>query len=176
MEIKITSEPIDQIKAGALVSDIYARDFPLKGHLGMLDWRLYGFFSHLLEDAKLTGRLRETYLIPSQNKTRTQYFLLAGLGSKTRLTEKKVSSVVPHVLKTLRRMKVQEFVLVPLGWQVLGFNRAFKLFMQELHKNEPLFPSFFFKKMIVYIPPEAKKSRTHVSKMLPFIQKRMSHV
>ena len=172
----MTSTAIEEIVADIIVSDLYSRDVPLKGHLGMLDWRLYGFFSKLLMDHKLTGRYKETYLIASKGKARAQHILLTGLGTKSRLTEDKIAALVPVVFKALRKLKAETFVLVPLGWEVVGFSKALKLFLEEFRRQEPLFPFLNFKKMIVFVPEEAKKQSRWVAKLLPFIQKRIAYV
>ncbi len=176
MDIRLTTEPFDQIEVQALVSDIYSKDVPLKGHLGILDWRFYGYFSQLFQHSNLTGRFRETYLVPSKKKTKANYILLAGLGKKDDVTENKIIVMITVVLKNLSRLKVKEFAIVPLGWQILGYNKAFRIFVQQLQKVEPLFPSYFFKKIILYIPPEAEKESPHLDKILPFIRKKISHV
>ncbi|MBI2027747.1 MAG: hypothetical protein HYS98_08120 [Deltaproteobacteria bacterium] len=176
MEISLTSEPIDKIHVDAIVADLYARDVPLKGPVGMLDWRMYGFFSKLLLDQKMTGRHKETYLVPLKNKAMAKNIVLVGLGTKYKLSERKVAAVIPDVLKTLRRLKIQNFVLVPLGWKSLGYTKALKVFLQEFHKSEPLFPNFYFKKMCIYVPESVREESIRMQKMLPFIQKRISHV
>jgi len=175
VKIELTGKPIDKIPAQAIVSGLFLRDIPLKGHLGMLDWRLYGFFSQLLEESKLTGKFRETYLVPTKKKALASHVLILGLGQKKGFDEKKIRELTPFVLKSLRRLKIQELVMVPLGWEVFGYTKAIKFFLQEFHRNEPLFPDLYFKKIIFYIPPEAKQAKPHLAKLLPFIQKKITY-
>ncbi|HMI91498.1 MAG TPA: leucyl aminopeptidase, partial [Polyangiales bacterium] len=59
---------LDALRCEALALSFFSDERPLRGPLGLIDWRLCGFVSQLLTSGRVGGALLETVLVPARPK------------------------------------------------------------------------------------------------------------
>src|SRR4051794_20463558 len=64
-----------------LICSIFENQRPLKGTVGLLDWRMRGFLSSFVLGSKITGKESEIVYIPIKHHGGVRHLLLVGLGS-----------------------------------------------------------------------------------------------
>lgn len=78
---------LDGAPADAIACAVWEDERPLRGVAGLLDWRLAGKLSSLLEAKYLTGRNGEVMLLPATAKLAASKVLLFGLGPRAAFDE-----------------------------------------------------------------------------------------
>jgi hypothetical protein len=109
MEVIISSEPIDRQECQLVEAGLFEDERPLKGPAGLLDWRLNGTISREIINGRITGRFKETVIIPSSERIQSPKILLVGLGSVRRISYPKLREVSAHLLQTLLKINILDF-------------------------------------------------------------------
>lgn len=109
MEVIISSESIDRQECQLVQVGFFEDERPLRGPAGLLDWRLNGAISREIIHGRITGRFKETVIIPSNQRIRSPKILLIGLGMARRISYPKLREVSAHLLQTLLKIKVLDF-------------------------------------------------------------------
>jgi hypothetical protein len=109
MEVIISSEPIDRHECQLVQAGFFDDERPLRGPAGLLDWRLNGAISREIKNGRITGRFKETIIIPSSGRIRSPKILLIGLGPAARISYPKLREVSAHILQTLLRIDILDF-------------------------------------------------------------------
>lgn len=104
MDITLSKERVDAQECDVVVAGFFRDERPLRGSTGLLDWRLNGMLSRLLEEKKLTGEWKETTLIPSQGRIMARMILLLGLGEVREYSYLRVRELSVHLLETLKKL------------------------------------------------------------------------
>ena len=71
---------LDEVQGDLLVLGVHEDERPLRGLVGLADWRLCGFLSRIFQRGLATGRFGERVLCPSQGRLEHRSLLLFGLG------------------------------------------------------------------------------------------------
>jgi hypothetical protein len=106
---------IDALRCEALALPFFSDDKPLRGALGLLDWRMCGFVSRQLRAGKIEGAPLETILIPGRPKLSMDKLFVLGLGARASFDEAMLSIALRHLLDTLARARVRSTALVLPG-------------------------------------------------------------
>ena len=109
MEIIISSEPIDRQECQLVEAGLFEDERPLRGPAGLLDWRLNGVISREIIGGRITGRFKETVIIPSSQWIQSPKILLVGLGSARHISYPKLREVSAHLLQTLLKINILDF-------------------------------------------------------------------
>jgi hypothetical protein len=109
MEIIISSEPIDRQECQLVEAGFFEDERPLRGPAGLLDWRLNGAISREIIGGRITGRFRETVIMPSHGRIHSPKILLIGLGPARRISYPKLREVSAHLLETLLKIGILDF-------------------------------------------------------------------
>lgn len=102
---------LDELKSEALALAFFEDERPLRGALGLVDWRLCGQLSRLLVRGRARGALRETVLVPTRPRLPFEKVFLFGAGRVDDLDEARFDEVVEQVLTTLDRARVRASVI-----------------------------------------------------------------
>src|SRR5687768_14576812 len=123
-------KPMDALRCEALALPLFSDERPLRGALGLCDWRMCGFVSNLLRNGQLAGTLLETVLIPARPKLCLDKLFLFGLGAHAEFDAQRFEQVMRHMLETLTRARVRTTALVLPGRNTpcLTPERAMELF------------------------------------------------
>jgi len=118
---------LDALRCEALALPFFSDERPLRGPLGLIDWRLCGFVSQLLTSGRVGGALLETVLVPARPKLSVDKLFLFGLGSAAELGETQRASAIVHMLDTMARARVRTSAMVLPG-RSTGAVRAVEAF------------------------------------------------
>lgn len=102
---------LDTLKSEALALPFFQDERPLRGALGLVDWRLSGQVSRLLVRGHATGIPLDTVLVPTRPRLPFDKLLLFGAGRIADLDEPRFLLIVQHILTTLDRGRVRASVL-----------------------------------------------------------------
>lgn len=106
------ASPPDQIEAEAVAAFFYPEDRPLSGAAGLLDWRLNGQLTRLIQQGGTTGRVGEHLWIQADSKLRAPWVLLTGGGSRSRLAKaESFRQLVAGLLEVAQRSGVRRLVV-----------------------------------------------------------------
>jgi hypothetical protein len=113
MKINITSHKNRRTKCTLLVLPIFEDERPLRKINGIVDWRLCGKLSRLIELNQFSGKLAEKLLVANLQKPVAQNLIMVGLGKKKNFGQNPLQEVF-HVLQgTLVQLKITSFALAP---------------------------------------------------------------
>ncbi len=124
---------LDELKSEALALAFFEDERPLRGALGLIDWRLCGQVSRLLLRGRARGGLRETVLVPTRPRLSFEKLFLIGAGRTADLDEGRFVEVVDWTLTTLDRARVRASVFGLPGRSLdrLPPHRAMELFLER---------------------------------------------
>jgi hypothetical protein len=80
---------------------------------GLVDWRLCGGLSRLLEQGFFRGEFEENLLLPSNGKLPQASVFVFGVGRRVELGRGSFEKNLQHAARTLARAKVQELAIAP---------------------------------------------------------------
>ena len=102
---------IDALRCEALALPLFSDERPLRGALGLVDWRMCGFISRLRAGERVLGSARESVLIPARPKLSMDKLFLFGLGAESGFDAAAVRTAVDHMLDTLAQARVRTTAL-----------------------------------------------------------------
>lgn len=102
---------LDLAGTEVLIACLYEGERPPHGVAGLVDWRLAGRVSHLIESGFASGRVSETLLIPGKPKLPFDKVILFGSGEPRAFNEAVFRSVVRNMLQTLEGLHVRSAVV-----------------------------------------------------------------
>ncbi len=106
---------LDQLDCDLLVLGSYEGERPPRGLTGLLDWRLNGWVSRLLLQARFAGRPSELLLFPCGHRVGPRRALLVGLGPEAELGEARLSDLLDFVWAAVGRMDSRSIAMPVLG-------------------------------------------------------------
>jgi hypothetical protein len=114
MDLRFTTPSLRRLDlAGTevLVAGLAADERPPHGVAGLVDWRLSGRLSHLMESGFATGAVGEVLLMPGRPKMPFDKVLLFGIGPHLAFDETVFREVVEKVLTTLAGLRARTAVV-----------------------------------------------------------------
>jgi len=144
---------LDALRCEALALSFFSDERPLRGPLGLIDWRLCGFVSQLLTSGRVGGALLETVLVPARPKLSVDKLFLFGLGASGELDDAQRAAAITHMLDTMARARVRTSAMVLPGRSTGGVRavEAFETFVAVALARED------HDELIVLEPPAAQK-------------------
>jgi hypothetical protein len=124
LEIQHSTISPCRIAVPALVAGFFRDERPLRGSAGLLDWRLNGYVSKLLEDERLSGDANESTLVASQGRLPSNVALFVGLGGRSLYGFNQITNVISDVTRTLQKLHIDEFALEIPGARPLSLDPA----------------------------------------------------
>ena len=101
----------DQLEADIVAAFFFEDDRPLQGVAALLDWRLNGEISALLQKKDLTGSDGEQVVLRSNGKIKAEWVLLLGGGRYADLTAERWESLTSRLWNVLQKLGFQLAVL-----------------------------------------------------------------
>lgn len=102
---------LDELKSEALALAFFEDERPLRGPLGLIDFRLCGQLSRLLLRGRACGARGETVLVPTRPRLPFEKLFLFGAGPSDSLDLARFDEIVERMLATLDRARVRASVL-----------------------------------------------------------------
>ena len=111
---------------------------PLRGAAGLLDWRLCGKLSGLIQSGRLGGAEGEQLLLPTAGRLPWRVAMVMGLGPRVGFSGARFRGAVARLLTAARGLGVRELALAPPGRdvEVVPPKRALDLILAELRAKE----------------------------------------
>ncbi|MCA9536688.1 MAG: hypothetical protein KC593_23560 [Myxococcales bacterium] len=106
---------LDKIRHEALAAALFEGEWPLRGALGLLDWRLAGRVSRMIQQGIATGERGESLLIPGESKVAFDKLFLRGAGAAKDFDAQAFDEALEAMLDTLTRAGVRSSALVLPG-------------------------------------------------------------
>jgi hypothetical protein len=106
---------LDRLRTGALVLYLHEGEAPLPDVRGLIDWRLCGTLSRLLQLGRLTGTAGEATLLPVAHRLPCERLLLLGLGPRQPLDAGDLAAAIRRALHTLELMHVHSTAIALPG-------------------------------------------------------------
>lgn len=121
---------IDELKSEALALVFFEDERPLRGPLGLVDWRLCGQLSRLLLRGRARGSVGEAVLVPTRPRLPFEKLFLFGGGPRAELDEARFAEVLERVLATFDRARVRASVVgLPARGDRIAPERAMQIFL-----------------------------------------------
>ena len=105
LELRHSTQGACRFPTRALVVGFFADERPLRGEAGLVDWRMNGYVSRLLERQRLSGETQESTLVASSGRLRAEFSLLMGLGERTLYGYERITDVTAGVTQTLQKLR-----------------------------------------------------------------------
>lgn len=138
IQLKITSDSLDDVESRLALVLAYEDIRPLKGQAGLLDWRLNGYLSKLILHEKFAARLGEALLMPSQGRVPPRELMILGLGKSQAIQDPDVPRFVSLILDKLLNKKDSSFCLSlsDLAKGMFEWRNTVRLFVSMLSGRE----------------------------------------
>lgn len=123
-QLRLLDQPVDRIEAEVAAALFFLDERPLCGPQALLDWRLNGRLTGLLQHGSVSGCAGEHLLVRSNGKVAADWVLFVGGGRRRGLGEWDCRELLSHLLATCRRAG---FSRIALGLGLLAGMKAFGL-------------------------------------------------
>lgn len=139
IQLKITSDSLDEIENDLALVLAYQNVRPLRGQAGLLDWRLNGYLSDLIIQNRFQGNFGEALLMPSGGRVGAKELMILGLGDSKEIGDQNIPHYVSLILEKLLRKKNQSFCLSlsDLAKGMFEWRNTVRLFVSMLSGKEP---------------------------------------
>lgn len=114
MELRFTLpslRKVDLLGSEVIMAAVAQGEQPPHGLSGLLDWRLAGRISRLMERGFVTGAALEVTLVPGKPKLPFDKVLLFGVGARGDFSEPVYRAVVEKMLSTLEGLRARSAVV-----------------------------------------------------------------
>jgi hypothetical protein len=102
---------IDEANVELCACTIWSDERPMRGFAGLLDWRLGGRLSALLQSRFMRGELGETLLVPGKPHLSFDKVLVVGLGARSAFGDGTFRGSVVRIARALEGMRVRRAVV-----------------------------------------------------------------
>jgi len=141
----------------ALVVPVWSDVRPLRGAVGLLDWRLCGRLSQMIRDGRVSGTAREKLLIVS-NRVPWKRILVLGAGASTAFDEETFRSTMECCLQALRGLGASAVAVALPGRDIdlIRPDRAMACFMDALVQSEEPGGTWLNRLTVIDVPSASK--------------------
>jgi hypothetical protein len=102
---------LDLLGTEVIVSTLASDERPPHGVTGLLDFRLAGRISRLIQSGFATGKVGEVVLVPGKPKLPFDKLLLFGIGKQSEFNDPVFRVVLDKILRTLEGLRAQTAVV-----------------------------------------------------------------
>ncbi|HPM78713.1 MAG TPA: M17 family peptidase N-terminal domain-containing protein [bacterium] len=124
MKLKATSQEIDLIETDTVVLSFFENERPLKGAVGLTDWRMCGRLSRLIMHKWIDGEYGEPLLMPANHRMNSEKVLVVGLGLFDQYDMNRYKQMVDKICETLMKIQVNRFALPLPGVELAQLDPA----------------------------------------------------
>ena len=106
---------LDALQSEAILAPLFSDERPLRGMLGLIDWRLCGFVSRMIQRGLVSGMVSENVLVPLRPRLLVDKLLLFGLGPEAEFDETRAAEATRRMLAAAVRARMRAMALVLPG-------------------------------------------------------------
>jgi len=131
--VTLSLRHLDLFGTEDLVAALASDERPPHGLAGMVDWRLAGRLSRLIESGFATGNAGEVLLVPGKPRLPFDKVVLFGIGPVAEFDEAVFRSVVENMLATLEGLRSRTAVVELPGrhWGAIAPERAADILLES---------------------------------------------
>ncbi|MBM4389236.1 MAG: hypothetical protein FJ088_15985 [Deltaproteobacteria bacterium] len=124
---------IDCIEFDILILSFFQEEKPVKGVAGLADWRLNGKINRLIKSGNLSGRFRESMLMPSSGRLPCRRLCVFGLGGAGEFNQPRIREASWFIMDTLRRLQTESWAMALPGsfMQGASFRMRAEILLEE---------------------------------------------
>lgn len=111
IHLTFSNLPVDEVPSGLSLMTVFENIRPLKGSVGMIDWRLNGGLSQLIYASRFKGQRGEALLMPTRGRLESQELMLLGMGDSEKITELTIPQILHLMVEKLLLKKCYSFCL-----------------------------------------------------------------
>ncbi|MBI2066510.1 MAG: hypothetical protein HYT77_00660 [Deltaproteobacteria bacterium] len=111
IQLVLSSTPVDEVPGKLVLATFFEDVRPLKGVVGLLDWRLNGHLSRLIMAERISGGFSESLIMPSRGRVAADEILLFGLGSYKTASEDELEKGFDCIVDKVARLGAPTFVI-----------------------------------------------------------------
>ena len=104
-------EALDELSASCLVLTCFADDRPLRGLTGLVDWRMNGQLSRLMQRDFIDGHFQEAMLSPVGGRLPFERLLLVGMGKRSDFNTQRFEDTCRFCFTTLLKLPTLDFAM-----------------------------------------------------------------
>lgn len=109
IRVVLSSKPVDQLDNEAVVLFSFENRSLIGKAAGLIDQRLNGVISQLIEEEKITGTYGERVLVASEGRIPASKILMLGLGTASSLMYERLGGAASTIFPTLMKIQVSTF-------------------------------------------------------------------
>lgn len=145
---------LDRLRCEAIALPVLSDERPLRGALGLVDWRMCGLVSKLLLSGAVKADPMQIALVPGRPKLVVDKVFLFGAGPSAELDADRQRALVEHMLDTAARAGVRTSAIVLPGrsTHLVAPAAAMELLVSVMRKRPE------HDELIVIEPAEAQKN------------------
>ena len=130
---------LDAVRADALALPVPADERPLRGAVGLVDWRLCGWISRMMLRDRIRGARGERVLLPARPRFSFEKIVLYGTGDAGALDERAYVAVLEGLFEGLAEMQVHSTAIALPGRSggAVPPERAMQLFLEVAAVHGP---------------------------------------
>lgn len=102
---------LDEAGTEVIVCGLFSDERPPHGALGLVDWRLAGGISHLIQKGWVTGREGESVMVPVRPKLPFDKAVLFGFGERGAFNELTCRRLTEQMLRVMERLCARNAVV-----------------------------------------------------------------
>ena len=102
---------LDLVKSEAVALGFFEDQRPLRGALGLVDWRLCGFLSRQIRLGRARGSLGEVILVPAGGRLALERVFVFGLGPRSAFDSERLARILDRMFGVLAAAEVRSAVL-----------------------------------------------------------------
>lgn len=127
--------PLELLEVELLAALLFLDQRPLAGAAGLLDWRLDGEITRMLQAGRLSGDRGEQLVVRAGAKLKAQWVLLLGSGQRAQCSELQLKTLLQELWNSCRRGGFKRIgVALPLDFQTgLTDSELFSAIPEELN-------------------------------------------
>lgn len=122
MEIRVVPGKIAEIKADAIILNLFEGMERLSGDIATINKALDGAISQLIRQGEIKGKPNEITVIHSLGRLPATRVVVVGLGKKDKLTKDKIRGAVAETCRLLRQKNINSGVIVTQGAGIAGIS------------------------------------------------------
>jgi leucyl aminopeptidase len=124
VEIKVLVGNIAEVKADAIILNVFEGVAELSGDTAAVDKALGGAIAELISQGEIKGKLNEVTVVHSQGKLPAARVVVTGLGKPAELSRDKLCGAVAETCRLLRKKGIKTIATTAWGAGVAGISLA----------------------------------------------------
>jgi leucyl aminopeptidase len=147
MKIDVLTKKLESVKTEALVIPVFEEEKKFSGNLQKLDEIFEGRISQIVKSQKFKGSEGKFLVIPTFEKIKAEYIILAGLGSKKKFELDILRRLTAYTVRKAKEIKVSDIVIdTDIDFEEIDLKEAIQALTEGAILGDYSFDKYFTKK------------------------------